>query len=373
MNSASAVAPICRTTPLEDNRLLACAVASNLSQPVRCRRQICWQCNHTRNSASRFAIKASGAWSNPGQYFVDVGLVAALSRVFGKDGSVAEFGAGVGCYTASLRAAGIHIAGFDGMPEVAVRTGGLVEHADLTEVLYARRERRIPVADWVLALEVAEHVPRNHEKTLLANLHAHNRRGVVISWATSDRGVGHVNPRSNEHAQRMMRQLGYQFDAPLSAELRASVRRIIWYRDSLMAFRRTDEASRVDLNALWTSWAWERSWRPGFCSATSTDGGDCDTGSSGSWKVVRASARGTHNASGAHVSRMHQCVEMCKRSCARCRFVSYSDTHRDCDWFHECDLSSLHMTLPHTRYSVDHLTLEVDRPLLASQKLINHG
>ena len=62
----------------------------------------------------------------------------------------------------------------DGAPGVAAITGGLVQTADLTT------ELRLGVADWVLCLEVAEHIPRAFEDKLLANLHNHNRRGR--SW-----------------------------------------------------------------------------------------------------------------------------------------------------------------------------------------------
>ena len=41
---------------------------------------------------------------------------------------------------------------------------------------------QLGAADWVLCLEVAEHIPRAFEERLLANLDSHNRRGIVMSW-----------------------------------------------------------------------------------------------------------------------------------------------------------------------------------------------
>ena len=43
-------------------------------------------------------------------------------------------------------------------------------------------------ADWVLCLEVAEHIPLEHEDTLINNLHQHNRIGIVVSWAQKGQG-----------------------------------------------------------------------------------------------------------------------------------------------------------------------------------------
>ena len=74
--------------------------------------------------------------------------------------SLLELGAGMGCYTAALRDLAAHSAvgpsearGFDGAPGVTALTDGLVGEADLTTRLQLRQ------ADWLLSLEVGEHVP----------------------------------------------------------------------------------------------------------------------------------------------------------------------------------------------------------------------
>jgi hypothetical protein len=72
-------------------------------------------------------------------------------------------------------------------------------------------------------------------------------------------------------------------------------------------------------SALW------RATTPGYCAETA-DGwaGDCAAGLQGSWGIRRWSA----------------CVERCER-CARCNFVSFSDTNRDCSWHFACAVESL--------------------------------
>ena len=132
-------------------------------------------------------ISQTGAWAPPPgyMYFLDLGLAAGLSRFF-RAKRVTEVGAGLGCYTAALRDAGISIRGYDGMPGVARRTGGLVRRADMVEDLSGR----LPRSDWVLALEIAEHVPKSQEKWLLANLHAGNAEGADRPERRQARGAG---------------------------------------------------------------------------------------------------------------------------------------------------------------------------------------
>jgi hypothetical protein len=61
-------------------------------------------------------------------------------------------------------------------------------------------------------MEVAEHVPKRHETTLLANLDNHNTRGVVLSWSWSKGGIGHVNPLWKSRVTSIMRTWNYTED-----------------------------------------------------------------------------------------------------------------------------------------------------------------
>ena len=177
---------------------------------------------------------ASGAWKLQAAnytYFMDRGLVSALAKQFA-GGSVLELGAGKGCYSAALRRTGLMtgVRAIDGAPGVAEMTGGLVHTADLTA------ELQLGAADWVLCLEVAEHIPRAFEERLLANLDNHNRRGIVMSWSDNAGGNGHVNLRSNEWVVKRMADMGYAHDKQAEETLRRSVTDIHWFRTTLMVF-----------------------------------------------------------------------------------------------------------------------------------------
>ena len=115
---------------------------------------------------------------------------------------------------------------------MANQTGGLVHTVDLTTRM------TLAPADWILCLEVAEHIPKQHEETFLSNLHRHNRNGIVLSWSDNPGGNGHVNIRSNAWVIERFGRMGYAHDAATQRALRRAVSDIHWYRDSIMVFRR---------------------------------------------------------------------------------------------------------------------------------------
>ena len=119
-----------------------------------------------------------------------------------------ELGAGLGCYTSYLIDAGAQVvASYEGAHNVESITHGLVHQADLSTNLTAVAARTS--ADWVLCLEVAEHIPRQLEPTFLANLAAFARSGIILSWSESPFGNGHVNFRDPTYVERRLAGLGY--------------------------------------------------------------------------------------------------------------------------------------------------------------------
>ena len=95
-------------------------------------------------------------------------------------------------------------------------TQGFVEYFDLSMPL------ELPKADWVLSLEVGEHVPSNYEQAMLIrNLHHHNRKGVILSWSVIGQGGhSHVNNHSNDYIISLFNKLGYVEDLELKAKFR---------------------------------------------------------------------------------------------------------------------------------------------------------
>ncbi len=176
----------------------------------------------------------TGAWTLTDDYvyFLDRGLVRGVAALVGPSASIVEFGAGKGCMASALRREGVLVRAYDGSPNASKVTRGLVHTADLT------RKLKLASADWVLCLEVAEHVPRRYENILLANLDRAARKGVILSWSNSDKGNGHVNARDNDWVLNAMRTRGFVWDRAAQVALRGSVSDIHWYRESVMVFKR---------------------------------------------------------------------------------------------------------------------------------------
>eukprot|EP00327_Prymnesium_parvum_P035786 CAMPEP_0195636610 /NCGR_PEP_ID=MMETSP0815-20121206/23957_1 /TAXON_ID=97485 /ORGANISM="Prymnesium parvum, Strain Texoma1" /LENGTH=290 /DNA_ID=CAMNT_0040778723 /DNA_START=31 /DNA_END=900 /DNA_ORIENTATION=+ len=121
--------------------------------------------------------------------------------------SVNDFGAGVGQYGHALRMLdpGVDWRGYDGAGNVENYTSGFVRFFDLTMPL------SLPKADWLLSLEVGEHVPHQWEYMVLRNLHVHQRRGIIVSWAALGQlGTGHVNNHNQSYVRDRFLELGYE-------------------------------------------------------------------------------------------------------------------------------------------------------------------
>ena len=169
-----------------------------------------------------------------GSYFLprphlaaDAKVVAFLSRLLRRcdDDACAEprflslndFGAGVGMYGHALLAVDPRHRwfGYDGAGNIETASNGFVRYFDITIPL------ALPRTDWVMSLEVGEHVPPAHEMMMIRNLHAHNCRGIVLSWAYPMKtGVGHVNNHSPEYLAGIFARLGYRVNEGATRELR---------------------------------------------------------------------------------------------------------------------------------------------------------
>jgi tetratricopeptide (TPR) repeat protein len=175
------------------------------------------------------AISERGYWLTEEGHWFDRQLATALCQFFaGK--TVADLGAGTGAYVATLNAAGIPCRGYDGNPRTAD-----IPHCGVADL-------SIPLQlgsfDWVLSLEVGEHIPAEHESTFLDNLDRHNREGIVLSWAVEGQpGRGHVNCRNNDYIKARLQERGYRNDEDAEVHLR-NQSDLWWFRNTLMVFRR---------------------------------------------------------------------------------------------------------------------------------------
>ena len=156
--------------------------------------------------------------------------------------SISDFGAGIGQYGSSLESLfpdTLLYKGYDGAGDVEDYTYGYLKFFDLTIPL------NLPITDWILCLEVGEHIPHTSEGMVIRNLHAHNCKGIIISWGVEGQGgENHVNLHNNQYLIDIFQELGYVYDEDKTNGLRSAIPdgkvNGFWFRDSLMVIRRKD-------------------------------------------------------------------------------------------------------------------------------------
>lgn len=131
--------------------------------------------------------------------------------------SITDLGAGVGQYGHALKARHSNLVylAYDGAGNVEEYTENYVKFVDLTIPL------SLPPTDWLLTSEVGEHIPHEFEKQYIANIHAHNCKGVILTWAVVGQGGhGHVNCHGNEYIIKIFEELGYRVHPEFNAAVR---------------------------------------------------------------------------------------------------------------------------------------------------------
>ena len=188
---------------------------------------------------SRMSVSKNGYWNGVeavNQHCFDASLCVGLEEFFRKEDakSVVDLGCGMGSYVKTLRGKGIAIDGFDGNPATPQLSGGACGILDLS-VLHKFEKPY----DWVMSLEVGEHLPKEFEDVFVDNLHANNVKGIVLSWAVKGQGgCGHVNEQNNDYIKEKVCSLGYLNDVCAENKLRRASS-LWWFKNTIMVFRRS--------------------------------------------------------------------------------------------------------------------------------------
>ena len=185
-------------------------------------------------------ISETGFWNIDGAKFehehaFDGSLATALVDLASKKSikKSYDFGCGSGNYVRQFRSAGIETSGFDGNPITKTLPNCSVQ--DLTDEHFS-----IEPVDFLLCLEVCEHVPKQFEEQLLKNIDKHvNPNGtLVLSWAiVGQGGFGHVNCQNNDYVKAKFESMGYAFDEENSLILRRNSR-LSWFKNTILVFHK---------------------------------------------------------------------------------------------------------------------------------------
>lgn len=171
-----------------------------------------------------------------GHVRADRGIVKFLMTIMITQQTILDLGAGVGQYGRELidydsSWKNRYIA-LDGAVNVEEFTNGFVKNMNLGI------EQNLPVADWVLSLEVGEHINHNMEDQYIHNLHMSNRKGIILSWGIlRQKGLAHINNHSPRYIINRFKRLGYTYDNRTTTELRSNAV-YAWFKHSIYIFRR---------------------------------------------------------------------------------------------------------------------------------------
>lgn len=183
-------------------------------------------------------INEHGYWDGEfavGHHAYDHSLSNAIVDFLKKENvkNVADLGCGLAHYVSNFIENGIHANGFDGNPQTPELTNGLASVLDL-----AIPFRFETPYEWIISVEVGEHLPSHYEDIYIQNLHNNNEKGIIMSWALEGQGgLGHFNERSNEYIKSKIMALGYTNDVDAETVLREASS-LWWFKNTLMVFRK---------------------------------------------------------------------------------------------------------------------------------------
>ena len=164
---------------------------------------------------------------------------------FLKGKNVASFGDGPGRFKQAILDVGRvkTYDAFDGAPFCEVTSEGRVQFLDLSLPQYG-----LPVYDWILCLEVAEHIPKAFEEVLLSNIVRHASRGIILSWAVPGQyGYSHVNNQPPEYVISCMDRLGFELHTEYTTEIRGKAKNTNLKRN-INVFVRKEQKSIEELS-----------------------------------------------------------------------------------------------------------------------------
>ena len=180
--------------------------------------------------------------SDLNDHVFDQSLSLGIVNFFSKENSkcVADFGCGPGWYTNAIcNQLKIQCDGYDANPNTTLLAknnnySGNFFVTDLTKPIIFENKY-----EWVLCLEVGEHIPSHFEDILIQNMHNNNTKGVVLSWAIEGQnGPGHVNCKNNDYIINKFVELNYNYDIENTDNLRNSATNAFWFKNTIMVFRK---------------------------------------------------------------------------------------------------------------------------------------
>jgi microcompartment protein CcmK/EutM len=183
----------------------------------------------------------------------DEGFGNALVEYWGNT-TVYDIGAGVGQFKVFSKGSSVRTWAFDGGNNIAKFEG---IHAPLRKdpnyivpkVCWIDASVPLTMApkEWVMSIEVGEHIAKAREHIFLDNLVRLATRGVVLTWAIKGQGGHqHINEQNNEYIIHEMTKRGMRYDRCQSMLFRKSVTWWPWLRNTIMVFHKLEHDTDHD-------------------------------------------------------------------------------------------------------------------------------
>ena len=114
-------------------------------------------------------------------------------------------------------------------------TDNRVKFLDLSVPIY-----HLEAYDWIISLEVAEHIPKQYELVYVDNLVRHAKEGIILSWAKIGQdGHSHVNNKDFADVKILMEERGFYHNAS-ATEIIKSKASIWWIKDNINIYKIKD-------------------------------------------------------------------------------------------------------------------------------------
>ena len=164
---------------------------------------------------------------------IDNGLMEGFPSIFEDGSSVVDFGCGNADYIKRLISDGFKCEAYDGNPITPKMTGGIGKVLDLSKRFDLEKK-----FDYVISVEVAEHIPKEYEEIYVDNLIRHTGYYLITSWAIKGQGGdGHVNEQDEDYVLNLYKEKGMVYQKDISEALRG-VATLGWFKKTIYVFEK---------------------------------------------------------------------------------------------------------------------------------------
>ena len=122
---------------------------------------------------------------------------------------------------------------YDGAPFCEQTTENRVKFLDLSVPIY-----HLEQYDWIISLEVAEHIEQKYESIYVDNLVRHAKEGIILSWAKIGQlGHSHVNNKAFADVKALMEENGFMHNEAQTSTLKTGSS-FHWIKNNINVYKK---------------------------------------------------------------------------------------------------------------------------------------